>query len=79
MPDQVLVEAELARDGQRLVGRPRQLRPQVAVATGPSSGITVCRPSLPPASWIITSTLSFVTFSCFAAYIARAKTSGTAA
>src|SRR5438093_1072785 len=41
--------------------------------------MTVCRPSAPPASWIITSTRSFITPSFFPAYTARAKTSGTAA
>ena len=42
-------------------------------------GMTVCRPSFPPPSWIITSTLSFWTCADFADSTARAKTSGTAA
>src|SRR5437867_10526047 len=42
-------------------------------------GMTVCSPSLPPPSWIITRTLSFCTAADFAESMARAKTSGTAA
>ena len=42
-------------------------------------GTTVCRPSLPPPSWIITRTLSFWTAALLAARTARAKTSGIAA
>src|SRR6266850_6857960 len=42
-------------------------------------GMTVCSPSLPPPSWIITRTLSFCTAADFAESTARANTSGTAA
>src|SRR5712691_10928433 len=41
--------------------------------------MTVCRPSFPPPSWIITRILSFCTAPDFAERTARANTSGTAA
>ena len=72
------VEPELRRQRERGVRRARELRPQCR-SRASCSGITVCSPSAPPASWTITRTRSFITPSRFAAYTARANTSGTAA